>query len=62
VPRFNEASALRADLKTRLEGYEIERRLGTLSANEIREMENRPSIGSDGDDYTPIGRSTPPAA
>jgi HK97 family phage portal protein len=62
VPRFNEAASLRADLKTRLEGYEIERRLGTLSANEIRALENRPSIGPEGDDYAPIGASRTPAA
>lgn len=37
------------DYKTRMEGYAIGRRIGVLSANDIRAMENMNSIGKEGD-------------
>lgn len=62
VPKFNSDIALRADVKTRFEVYKIERELGTRSQNDILRAEDRPTIGPDGDDYTPLGnRSAPPA-
>lgn len=42
---------LRGDSKTRNEAYAIGRNNGWLSANEIRELENKNSIGEQGDIY-----------
>lgn len=54
-PRFNEKDVLRSDIKTRYEVYEIARRIGSLSQNDIRDAEEMPTIGAAGDDYTPAG-------
>ena len=42
---------LRGDTKTRHESYAIGRQWGYLSANDIREMENKNPIGPEGDSY-----------
>jgi len=58
------ADLLRADHKERYESYEIARRAGFLSVNEIRKFENLNSIGPDGDSYekTPGSPETPVVA
>lgn len=52
-PRFNEKDVLRSDIKTRFEAYRIGRENGFLSANDVREAEEMPTIVG-GDDYTPL--------
>lgn len=49
---FDLNAAIRTDMKTRFEIYQIERQLGTISRNEIRAAEDRPPVPG-GDDYTP---------
>lgn len=53
-PRFNEKDVLRGDIETRFKVYEAARRIGVLSQNDIRDMEELPLIDG-GDDYTPAG-------
>lgn len=48
--RFNPASLVKGDLKTRYESYAKGRQWGWLSANDIRQMEDMNPI-PDGDDY-----------
>ena len=58
---FNVAGLLRANLRERYEAYARARQWGWLSVNEIRALENRNPIGSEGDEYlrplnmTPLG-------
>jgi len=59
VPQFDESAQLRSDILTRFQVYEIERRLGTRSQNDILRAEDRPTIGAAGDDYTPLRSSGP---
>jgi HK97 family phage portal protein len=40
---------LRADFKTRMDGYRIAREMGLMSVNEIRQLENLNPIGPEGD-------------
>lgn len=47
----NAEGLLRGSTKERFESYEIGKRCGFLSTNEIRELENRIGIGADGDRY-----------
>ena len=60
--KFNADSMLRADAKSRMETHAVGRRIGALSINEIRGMEDMPGIGEDGDTYlqelnmTPVGK------
>lgn len=51
IIRFNVKALVRADLKTRYEGYSKARNWGWLSVNEIRALEDMNSIGEDGDMY-----------
>lgn len=50
---FEPAALLRGDRKARLDGYRVEREIGTISVNEIRVKENRNPIEG-GDDFTPL--------
>lgn len=59
VPRFNSDMALRADIETRYKVYQIARQIGVASQNDILRAEERPEIGPEGDDYTPLGGTTP---
>lgn len=69
--RFNRAAAVRGDLKTRTESLATWRRLGVISPNEWRELEdwNPISPADGGDDYviigggaaTPAGEAAPPS-
>ena len=55
---FNVAGLLRGDFKTRMQGYAWGRQWGWLSANDVRRLENQPSIGPGGDLYlTPLNMS-----
>lgn len=54
VPKFNPESQLQADIETRFNVYRIARQIGVMSQNDIRRAEDRPEIGPEGDDYTPI--------
>lgn len=54
MPRFNSDVALRADIKTRYDVYQIARNIGSMSANDVRGTEGDPSIGPDGDNYEPL--------
>lgn len=58
--RFNRAAAVRGDLKTRTEALATWRRLGIISANEWRELEDMNPIGasSGGDDFVIVGGGT----
>ncbi|MGI9506414.1 MAG: phage portal protein, partial [Geminicoccaceae bacterium] len=47
----NVAGLLRGDLKSRYESYMIGRQAGFITVNEIRKLENLPSIGPDGDTF-----------
>ena len=53
------AGLLRADTKQRYESYEIARRAGFLSVNEIRSFESMNGIGAQGDKYDPIKQPAP---
>jgi HK97 family phage portal protein len=55
------ADLLRADTKQRFETYEIGKRSGFLSANEIRKFENLNGIGPEGDKYE-MAAKVPPGA
>ena len=55
------ADLLRADTKQRFETYEIGKRSGFLSTNEIRKFENLNGIGPDGDKYE-MAVKAPPGA
>lgn len=62
---FNPDALLRGDIRTRYEAYERGFRIGVLSENDIRRMENRNSIGPNGDkryrslDLWPIDQPPP---
>jgi HK97 family phage portal protein len=43
-PQFNVAGLLRGDTKTRFEAYAVARQWGWLSVNDVRELEDLPSI------------------
>lgn len=60
--KLNVGATIRTDIKTRFEVYEIERRIGTRSVNEIRRLEDREDIGPEGDSYEPLRSTTPPPA
>ena len=51
--KFNVDGLLRGDYKSRMEGYAIGRQNGWLSINDIRRLEDMPSIAKEqgGDDY-----------
>lgn len=52
--RFNLGAMLRVDAKTQAEVFEIERRMGTISRNEVRALNDREPIpGPEGDTFTP---------
>lgn len=58
--KFNADALIRADTKTRHEVYEISRKIGLRNVDELRALEDLPSIPG-GDDYTPLGANlTPP--
>jgi HK97 family phage portal protein len=48
---FNLSALLRGDIATRSASYAIGRQWGWLSVNDIRKLENMPSIGPSGDSY-----------
>lgn len=50
-PQFQMDALLRGDVKTRHMVYGIGRQWGYYSANDVLELEDRPSIGADGDVY-----------
>jgi len=50
-PEFQVDGLLRGDTKTRYESYRIAREAGWMSINEIRALENRSGIGTEGDTY-----------
>ena len=53
--RFNLDALVRADLSTRWATYEIGRRIGAISVDEIRKLEDLPALpNGEGADYTPI--------
>lgn len=55
-PEFLLDGLLRADIRTRYEAYRAARQAGWLTANEIRELENRaPHEGGDELQQTPVG-------
>ncbi|WP_425401251.1 phage portal protein [Algiphilus sp.] len=56
---FNVAALLRGDILSRYQAYAIGRNWGWLSANDVRRMENKNSIGSDGDEYLRPTNMTP---
>lgn len=51
--KFNVDSLIRTDTLTRYETYEIARKIGLKSINELRVLEDDPPIAG-GDDYTPL--------
>lgn len=55
--KFHTDATIRTDIKTRHEVYEIQRRIGLLSLNEQRELEDRPPV-TGGDVHVP---PVPPA-
>lgn len=57
--RFNADATIRVDTKTRWEVYQIGRNIGARSVNEIKRLEDEPSIGPAGDDYSPPKSSSP---
>lgn len=50
-PEFDVNGLTRGDFKTRMEAYSVGRQWGWLSVNDIRMIENEPSIGKQGDVY-----------
>ncbi len=50
-PQFNLAGLLRGDIKTRAAFYAMGRQWGWFSINDVRELEDMPDIGPDGDVY-----------
>lgn len=48
---FNLAGVARGDLKSRYDAYAVGRQWGWLSVNDVRRMEDMPSIGAQGDRY-----------
>lgn len=58
--KFNVDGLLRGDYKSRMEGYAIGRQNGWLSINDIRRLEDMPSIAKEqgGDDYLVNGNMT----
>jgi HK97 family phage portal protein len=58
VPKFNAEVMLQADIDTRFKVYRTAREIGVMSQNDILRAEDRPTIGAEGDDYTPLGAST----
>ena len=59
--RFNADAAIRTDIKTRWEMYQIARNIGAMSNNEVRALEDRPPVEG-GDDYTPLKAAASPSA
>lgn len=57
--KFRVDATIRTDMKTRFEIYELERRIGTRSINEIRRLEDRKPIGPAGDVYVTPAEPTP---
>ena len=59
--KFSTENLVRTDVKTRMEAYNIGRNAGLYSVNEIRDMEDMPPIGPEGDirlqpsNYVPLG-------
>lgn len=53
-PTFDLDALLRGDAKTRWANYKTARSIGAMSANDVRDAENKPAIEG-GDDYTPVG-------
>jgi HK97 family phage portal protein len=47
--KFSVAGLLRADAKTRRQVYDSALRNGDMSINEVRDLEDRPGIGPEGD-------------
>lgn len=61
--RFNADALIRADIKTRYEVYEIGRTIGLRSIDELRRLEELPSLpGGAGADYAPLGTTRQPAS
>jgi hypothetical protein len=59
--RFELGDLIRGDIKTRFVAYAQGRQWGWMSVNEIRERENLPGIGPDGDTYlTPTNMTNDP--
>jgi len=66
--QFSVEGLLRADIETRFQAYRMGREMGIYSANEIRELEDLPPIGPEGDilyapaNWVPVARTrTEPA-
>jgi HK97 family phage portal protein len=60
--RFNADALIRADTKTRHEVYEIARRIGSLNLDEIRALEERPSLpNGEGQAFLPAAPTATPA-
>lgn len=56
--RFNLDAALRTDLKTRHEVYEIDRVIGLRNIDELRALEELPALpGGEGKDYAPLSKA-----
>lgn len=61
--KFNADALIRADTQTRFGVYEIGRRLGLWSIDDIRELEDLPPLpNGQGADYTPLGTPQAPPA
>jgi HK97 family phage portal protein len=60
--KFNADAMIRADVKTRYDVYEISRKIGLRSVDELRALEELPPLpNGEGADYTPSGANlTPP--
>ena len=59
--RFNLDAGVRTDVLTRYRTYEIARKIGLLSIDEIREIEDRePLPNGEGADFTPLGQAEAP--
>ncbi len=63
--QFSVEGLLRADVETRFQAYRMGREIGIYSANEIRELEDLPPIGPEGDilytpaNWVPVARTKP---
>jgi len=61
--KFNADATIRADTLSRHEVYRMGREIGLYSVDELRALEDLPPLPSGaGQDYTPLGKSTPAAS
>jgi HK97 family phage portal protein len=57
--KFNANAVIRADIQTRYNVYEVAQRIGMLSLNEERALEDYPPVPG-GDGHKPLGSTPPP--